>query len=121
MSRHESFTADIPCSKPCGLQQRCSRVLNKGQVYRCATALAEAYGVKPTAVYQALRKHGHTESIGRPRGGRNHKRMVSLGTFYWPSITKMAADLQMGRSYINRLLNHDPQRLLALVMKKKTP
>lgn len=125
MTRHETFSLEpkeqIPCDTPCNGMQYCMPVTNKGKVYRCAKTLAKAYGVTPAAVYKTLTKHGHTERLGNPRGGRNNKRPVKIGQFSWPSVTALASDLGMERSHINHILNRNPERLLGLVMKKKSP
>lgn len=109
----------IPCNRPCSAKPVCKTVVNGGVVYRCAAALAEAKGVSRFAVYQSLHRHGNTEAVGRPRKGGNHRRPVTIGKYHWPSISHLARDLGMNRSYIDKLVRHNKTQLLALIMKAK--
>lgn len=111
--------SEVPCSRPCSAKLVCRRVSRGGVVYRCARALAEAFGVTPHAVYQSMYKHGDAERVGRPTKGGNNKTPVTIGKYSWPSITHLARDLGMNRSHIDKMIRRHPDRVLALVMAKK--
>lgn len=110
----------IPCNRACASKRICLPVENQGQIYRCAHALAETYGVTPNAVWQALSRTGSTACLGNIKGRGNHRKPVRVGPHEWPSYTAAANDLGVDRSLIGKLLRHDPERLLGLVMKKKS-
>jgi DNA-binding phage protein len=92
-------------------------------VYRCALALAATVGVTRHAVYQALHQTGSADRVGRkgvPTGRlANHRTPVSIGMHHWPSISHMARDLGVGRTYLGRKLRSAPEEVLALVMRTK--
>lgn len=109
----------IACDRPCSAKLVCKPVAKGGTVYRCAAALAEAYGVTRGAVYQALYRYGDAEAVGRPPKGGNNRTPVTVGRFHWPSISHLARDLGMNRSHIDKMIRRHPERVLALVMRRK--
>ena len=102
----------------------CRRVSKAGKTYRCAEALAQAFGVSRSAVYQSLHRHGHAEVVGKPKGitpgsGKaNHCKPVRVGPHQWPSVVAMAKDLGVNRRSIGEKLLRDPEGAIALVMRK---
>lgn len=110
---------EVPCPRECRLQKACRRVSRAGVLYRCAAALANEMGVTRHAVYQSFYRHGDAESVGKPTKGGNNRRPVKIGKHSWPSISHLARDLGMGRSHIDKLVRHQPERLLGIVMRMK--
>lgn len=94
-------------------------------MYRCVQALSDALGIGKNSVYQSLHKYGHAENCGIPKGVRkgsgmvNHRKPVTVGPHHWPSISAMARDLGVDRSHLGKMLKHEPDRVLSLVMRIK--
>jgi len=109
----------IPCDRPC-VGTRCLLMEHKGKIYRCAHILAKEYGCTRQAVYQTLERNGHTDNLGLKGGRGNQKRKVTCGPHTWPSVTAMALDLDVKRRTLAHHLDHNPERVLALVMQKKS-
>lgn len=110
---------EMPCLHPCRRAGAyCKRVAHNGEVFRCAATLAGHLGVTRHVIYQALYKYGHTERVGKPTKGGNNKTPVRFGNYKWDSITALARDLGMNRSHIDKLIRKDPERVMALVMRR---
>lgn len=111
---------EVPCDKPCSAKLVCRRVTDRhGTVYRCAQAMANAYGVTRGAVYQSLHRTGTAGAVGKPTKGGNNCHPVKIGPHHWPSISHLARDLGMNRSHIDKMIRRHPDRVLGLVMKLK--
>lgn len=107
--------SEVPCTKSC--RGHCLRVSRAGVTYRCAKAMAHAFGVQSAAVYQALHRHGNAERVGGKRGGAgNHKKPVQVGPHKWPSISAMALALGVDRTMLGKKLRREPEAVLSLVM-----